>query len=222
MTDIPTASSTPSAERHADHLAGMPQRAHARVGPRIRTAAAVLLAGVVSAVVFLTIAQEAYKKGLTSHRFNGSMGIFLGGESEGIPRRGLFGTVAVAILLALAYAVASRWMRWRTIVNGLIVGVAGFLGWGLVFGPMAEGSNTVPAGVFGLDADAAAPLVILAACLAGGITLARVYEVVIDARWWVPRTVDFDEQVERLVNNEAIPIDQRGEGELPTRSTRMD
>ena len=153
-------------------------------GP-VRSAAAVLLAGVVSGIVFLTIAQEAFKKGYTDHRFNGSLGILLGGQEEGIARRGLYGTLALGVLMALAYWPLSRRVGRPCWVKGLGVGVVAFLGWGLVFGPWAasEAPNTVPAGLFGLDADAAAPVALLVACLAGGLTLARVFDVVVDADW---------------------------------------
>lgn len=177
----------------------------------VRIVAGIVLAGIVSGVVFLTIAQEAFKKGYTDHRFNGSLGILLNGHEEQIARRGLYGTLAIALVMALAYWPLARRVARPTLVKGAGVGVAGFLGWGLGFGPWAasKAPNTVPAGLFGLDADAAAPVVLLIACLAGGITLARVFDVVTDPDWWHPREVDYERSIEALVKSEELPIDDR-------------
>ncbi len=181
----------------------------------LRRILGVILAGAVGAIVFLTLAQEAYKKGFTTHRFNGSMGIYLGGHAEQIARRGLYGTLVTGLLLALGYLMVRRWMRGPEWLRGVQVGVVAYLGWGLVFGPLAEGSNTVPAGVFGLDADAAAPVVILVAAMAACITLVRVYDLALSAQWWQPRHVDFEASVHSLVNQGELDVDKRvisGEG----------
>ncbi len=175
----------------------------------------VVLAGSVGGIVFLTIAQEAFKKGFTTHRFNGSMGIYLGGHAEQIARRGLYGTLVIGLVLALAYLVVRRFMRGPEWLRGIQVGIVAFLGWGAVFGPLAKGSNTVPAGFFGLDADAAAPVVILVAALAGCLTLVRVYDLALSATWWQPRHVDFEASVHSLVNEGELEVDKRvigGEG----------
>lgn len=167
-----------------------------------RAALAVLMGGLLAAAAWLIVMQEAHKKGYTEHEVNAALGGLLTSSDAEVARRGFYGTVACAVVLALVYRLTrglaprhGRWGHWT--VRAMGVALVVLLAWGLVLGPLA-GSSGVPSGVFGLDADLAAPLCAVLSAVATGLTLVRVVDLVDSDDWWERKHFDLRESMESL------------------------
>lgn len=186
----------------------MPDTAPARRGilaPLIRPARAVfavVLGGLLGAVAWLIVMQKAHEMGITDHEANAAVGQLLTDADGEVARRGFYGTVLAAVVVALVYRLLrglaprdGRLGRWTA--RAVVVGVAVLLVWGLVLGPLA-GSTDVPAGLFGREAGFTAPLCAVLAALAAGLTLVRVVELVDSDEWWERKHYDLRESIDSL------------------------
>jgi hypothetical protein len=175
----------------------------------VREVLAVLLGGVLVAIAWLIVVQEAYKQGLTGHEFNRGLGLLLGGEGEQVPRWGFYGTVTAGIVLALVYALVSHLTARRWYLLAIPFGLVVFVAWGVVFCPLVGGTtDEVPAGLFGREADVWAPISAFLAAFACSFSLARVHSLVRSAQWWEPKHFDLRESLEMLFTEE---VDSGGE-----------
>lgn len=174
---------------------------------RLRTAGrhvlAVVLAGALSGAAWLVVMQYSHDKGWTTHEANAAIGQLMGGEGPQVARRGFYATLAAGMVLTVGYALLSRraprdgrrghW-AWR----GLAAGVVVFLLWGVVLGPVAASGTDVPAGLFGRDGGWETLLIGAVAAAAAGVTMARVYELVVSDEWWQRKHFDLRESMEQL------------------------
>ena len=101
-------------------------------------------------------------------------------------------------MTAGARGLVGRGRRWS--LGGLALGLVAFLVLGLVFGPLVNARVSADedvAGILGLDAGVATPFCLVAASLAFGFTVARVYGLVRSAEWWRADAGDGSASAER-------------------------
>lgn len=171
-----------------------------------RRVAAVVTAGVVGALAWLIVVQEAGKRGYTDLDVNHALGEVwrgpvdtgrvreqeaLGVVGDPVAPTGLRVAVVSGVALALVYAlVAPRLPLRRLWARGLPLALLVFLLCAFVYAPLVESRGVAQAGPIGLDAGAGTPLVFAAGALVFGIVAARVHDLMAGTRWWEPTTED--------------------------------
>jgi hypothetical protein len=172
----------------------------------VRRAVAVVTAGVVAALAWLIVVQEAGKRGYTDLDVNHALGEVwrgpvdtgrvreeeaLGVIGDPVAPTGLRVALVCGVVLALVYALVSpllplrRWYQ-RALPLALLV----FLVTALVYAPLVESRGVASAGPFGLGAGNGTPIVFAAGALAFGLVAARVHDLMAGARWWEPTSED--------------------------------
>ncbi len=160
-----------------------------------RLAAGVVIGGVLAALAWMFVLQEAHTGNIfgatwTEHDFADGLGNAVGAKDTA--RTGLFLTLALGVLLAGVYLVLQRWLPGRGIVKGLAFAPIPFLAWGLVFTPLVNSRQVLrdadfvflPTGFFGVGAGSATIVSGIAASVIAGVILARVIALAGDAGWW--------------------------------------
>lgn len=191
-----------------------------------RTAVAIAVSAVVAALLFLIMIQGSFRQGYTDLDYNHVLGTMVKGTAEEETRTnealgivgdtagptGLYATLlGAAVLMALHGLVITRLVRRGWPVQGLVLGVVTALVVGLVFCGVADSRLDTPTGIFGADAGAITPLVIVLSSLGFGLLGARCYGLVTSASWWEPREEDVAATIESIAELE----ERDGSLELP-------
>lgn len=169
-----------------------------RIVAVIRTATALLGAGVVGAGFWLAIMQEGdagriFNHRWTNHAFPDGLGSMLGYHEHA--RAGMVATLVIGVGVAIIFALIERFLPGRGWVKGLSFSPLIFLAWGLIFCPLVDArqvilddryaylSDTIFATQSGRWTLASA----VVGSIAAGIAIARVLQVVRTAEWWTPK-----------------------------------
>lgn len=163
----------------------------------VRTLTAVVFAGMLGAVFWLSIMQEGnagriFEHTWTSHDFPDGLGNALGADEPA--RTGLVATVGLGILLTVVFALIERWLPGRGWAKGLAFAPVLFLLWGLVFCPLVDAHQVLEAddfayrssGLFASTSGAGTLVSAAVASLATGIVIARVLQLARTPEWWRP------------------------------------
>ncbi len=182
-----------------------------------RAALGVALGAGVAAVIFLIMIQGCFRQGYTDLDFNHVLGTMIQGSAEeetGVSEAfgvigdsagptGLYATLVGAGVLMLFHAlVIHRFVRRHWVVQGLVLGAVTSLVVGLVFCGAADARLDTPTGLFGVDAGGMTPLIIVCCSLGFGLVGARVYSLVMGARWWQVREEDAVAAIESVAELE--------------------
>jgi hypothetical protein len=177
----------------------------------LRIVAAIVVSGVVGAVLFLIMTEGSFRQGYTDFEYSHVLGTAISEAAEEPSRStepfavvgdtagplGLDATVIAAIVLMAFHAlVIDRLVRRHWAIQGLVLGAVTALVVGLVFCGIADARLDTPIGLFGADADGMAPVVLVLSSLAFGLVGARCYSLIASPSWWVPREEDVAAQVE--------------------------
>jgi hypothetical protein len=173
-----------------------------RLGVVGRFVAAVVIGGIVGAIIFLIMVQGSFRKGHTGLDFNHVLGTMVEGSAEEarstdealgvigdtVGQTGLYVTCLAAIALMVVHGlVIVRLVRRPWYVQALPLAVLTFLVIGLVYCPLADSRLDTPTGLFGVDAGGRTPLVLGLSSLGFAAVAARCFSLVNDARWWAPK-----------------------------------
>ncbi len=181
-----------------------------RIVSATRHVLGVVTGGLIAAIAWLLVMQEAYKRDLTQHDYNRVMGQwFTEGTGEHIARTGYRATLVAGIIVAAIFAlVVNRLLRGRrSIVAALLFTPVPFLAWGLLLAPLVDatrpgtrgsGPAPIPGGVLGLDADPLTPVVALVASLLASMVIVRAYRLMSGRRWWETRPLVRQEAVSEI------------------------
>jgi len=182
----------------------------ARAADLCRRLLGVAAGGSIAAITWLLVMQEGYKRGLTDHDYNRVIGqVFEDAASEDVARTGYRATLVAGMVLAAIFAlVIHRLTRDRRgWVAALLFAPVPFLAWGLLLAPLVDavrptvaGADPVPipGGVFGLEADIAAPLLAIAASLLVSLVIVRAYRLMSTPEWWRARPAAREETVQEI------------------------
>lgn len=187
----------------------------------LRRLAAVLVAAVLGAIVWLVVVEEE-RFVPESLDFNHLLGeLVLGPGHETARSDGPLAVVGdpvaptgfgVTCLLALGLAVlhvlviepalarAPRLGR-SLVVRAFPLAVIMYLLWGLVFTALVDDRFDVAAGPFGVDASGATPITYAVAALLTGIVMVRAIELVRTADWWRPKRIDHESALRDATGN---------------------
>ena len=199
-----------------------------------RAAAGVLIAGVVTAVVFLICAQGSFRQGITDFDFAHVLGTAIKGtgdveEQQGADAFAVIGDtagptalwatlVAGVCLLAVHALVVVRFVRANWLVQGVVLGVVGFLAIELIYVPYADAHLDTPIGAWGADWGAHTPLVLGLSILIASIVGARIYDLATRATWWEEEKVAPSEQLAELTGvDESLELPEQGSEESVVR-----
>jgi hypothetical protein len=167
-----------------------------------RFATAVIAAGMIAAVCFLIIVQEAERRGHTALDFNHTLGNIVQGEETGdqttraalgvigdsAAPTGLLSALGLGVVVMLVYALAVvPLVRAGWIVRGLVLGAVTFLAVGLAYPPLAASHLEEDLGAFGTGYGRGTVTALLLASLVFGIVGARCHALIASAGWWTPR-----------------------------------
>jgi hypothetical protein len=179
------------------------RRAVAATTVRITTAiGGGAVGGLIGSIMFLYVAHQGNKRGYTDQDWVRGFGNLLGGEGGAeIVRRGLWVTlVTFAIVGMIVMPLLGLLMGGRPWYHQAVpVFIVAFLAWGLVFSPLfGADSESVPGGLFGVDAGGGTWLVYLVACAALAATMARVATLITTPAFWETKHLDLREDLEAL------------------------
>ncbi len=192
-----------------------------------RAAAGAVIAGVVTAIVFLICVQGSFRQGITDLDFAHVLGTAVEGtavEESGSDALGVIGDsagptalwvtiVAAIVILAFHALVITRFVKRHWLVQGAVLGVVIFLALGLVYVPYVDANLDTPIGPWGADQGGVTPLVLLASALIAGMVGARCYDLAARASWWQEEQLAVDEQLAELTGvDESLELpEQRAE-----------
>lgn len=190
-----------------------------------RAVAGVLIAGVITAVVFLLCAQGSFRKGITDFDFAHVLGTAIKGTAGEQSRAGALGVIgdtvgptalyttmlAGVVLLAVHALLVVRLVRAHWTVRGAALGVVAFAAIGAIYVPYADANLDTPIGAWGVEQGGMTPIVLalssLIACVAG----ARCYDLVARASWWEEETVAMDAQLAEITGvDESLELPEQG------------
>lgn len=179
-----------------------------------RTACAIVVGGVVAAICFLIVIQEAERRGHTELDFNHTLGnIIEGRQSEDATTRAALGVIGdsaaptgliatlvlgVLVMAVFAFAIVPLVRRGGWITQGLALGAVTFLTLGLVYPPLASRHLEEPLGPFGASYGAGTVVAFLLSSLTLGVVGARCYSLMAGAAWWTPRGEVLEEALEEI------------------------
>jgi hypothetical protein len=173
----------------------------AQVFPRAtafgRRGAGVIVGGVIAAVVWMFVMQEGYVGRVfghkwTEHDFPDGLGNAFGAKDTA--HSGLYLTLALGVIVAIIFALVESKLPGRGLVKGVWYAVPIFLAWGLLFTPLIDSREVLrddefvflPTGFFGVDAGWRTVISGVVASLMAGILIARITQLMRDAKWWSP------------------------------------
>jgi hypothetical protein len=177
-----------------------------------RGVAGVLIAGVVTAIVFLICVQGSFHEGITDFDFAHVLGTAIegtateetGGEALGVigdstgPTALWVTLISGIVLLAFHALVIVRFVRRHWIVQGVALAVVMFLAIGLIYIPYADAHLDTPMGPWGADQGGWTPIVFAGSSLIASLVGARCYDLSKRATWWEVEKVAVDEQLAEL------------------------
>jgi hypothetical protein len=190
-----------------------------------RAAAGVLIAGVVTAIVFLVCVQGSFRKGITDFDYAHVLGTAVEGtatEESGAEALGVIGDsagptalwttiVAGIVLLAFHALVTARFVRGGWVVKGIALGIVCFLAIGLIYVPYVDAQLDTPIGWWGADQGGWTPIVFLGSSLIASLVGARCYDLAERATWWEEEKVAVDEQLAELTGvDESLELPEQG------------
>jgi hypothetical protein len=179
----------------------------------VRTALAIVVSGLLGALLFLIMTQGSFHQGYTVFEYNHVLGTLIRGSAEQVSGTtepfavvgdtagptGLDATVIAAIVLMAFHAlVIDRLVRRHWAIRGLVLGIVTALVVGVGFCAIADARLDTPVGLFGADADGMAPVVLVLSSLAFGLVGARCYSLIRSPGWWEPREEDVAAQVDSI------------------------
>lgn len=160
-----------------------------------RVVAAVIVGAALAAATWLFTLQEGHTGQIfgrtwTEHNFPDGLGNAF--DFEDTARGGLLLTFLGFVVVAVAYLALRRRMPSGVVGQGLVVGIALFVVWGLVFTPLVDARQIIaeakftylPTGVFGIDAGWGTVVSGILASVFTGIVLVRVVSLMCDSDWW--------------------------------------
>jgi hypothetical protein len=183
----------------------------------LRALLGVVLSAIVAAVLFLIMIQGSFRQGYTDLDYNHVLGTLIKGTAEeqlgateafGVVGdtagpTGLYATlVGAAVLMLLHALVIHPLVRRHWTIQGLVLGAVTSLVVGLGFCGVADARLDTPTGLFGVDAGALTPLVIVICSLAFGLAGARCYSLITGARWWEVHEEDGHATIESVAELE--------------------
>jgi hypothetical protein len=181
-----------------------------------RGIAGVLMAGVVTAIVFLICVQGSFHEGITDFDFAHVLGTAVEGtatEETGAEALGVIGDsagptalwvtlISSIVLLAFHALVIVRLVRRHWVIQGIALAVVLFLAIGLIYIPYADAHLDTPLGPWGADQGGWTPIVFAGSSLIASLVGARCYDLAERASWWEPEKVAVDEQLAELTGVE--------------------
>ena len=160
-----------------------------------RHAAAIVVAGVIAALVWMFVLQEGHTGRIfgatwTQHDFPDGLGKAFGASDTS--RTGMFLTLGLGVIVAAIFAIVERRLPGRGLAKGLWFAGLLFLAWGLVFTPLVNSRQVqvgaeyvfLPTGLFGVDAGSKTIISGAVASLVAGLIVARIIPLMRDATWW--------------------------------------
>ncbi len=180
-----------------------------------RWVCAVAFATVIGAAFWLAIIEEGHGGHIlghtwTSHDVPDGLGHALGATAD-VSRRGLWGTLVIALGVVLLFAAVERFLPGTSWRKGLTFAPVIFLLWGLVFCPLVDAKQVLSAdgeyrylrsGLFGTNSPFGTMLSALVAAVGAGLVIARILQLVRSAEWWEPATVD----AEFIIDHDLGPL----------------
>lgn len=169
------------------------------LGRAARTLLAPAIGGAVGAIVFLVMIQGSFRKGYTTLDFNHVLGTMIRGEAGETGRTdealgvigdsagptGLWSTLALGIGLMLVHElVIVRLVRRHWVVQAIPLALLTVAAVGLLFTALADARFDTPIGLFGTDAGAMTPLVIVLCSVGFAVVGARVQALATGVAWW--------------------------------------
>lgn len=198
-----------------------------------RGAGGVLMGGLVAALVFLVMAQGAFRQGFTDFDYAHILGTAIEGTAEeerGRDALGIIGdsagpaalytTIVAGICLLLLHAlVIARVVRAHWAVKGVVLGLVAFLAIGLIYVPYAGANLDTPIGLWGVEQGGITPVVLLLSSIGAGIVGARCLDLALKARWWEKDRVVMEEQLAELTGGPgSLELPEEGPEQGPVRS----
>jgi hypothetical protein len=170
----------------------------------LRALVGIACGAVLGTVVFLTMIQGSLHKGFTDFDFNHVLGTLIQGTAteksgggalsivgDSVGPTGLYATLLGAVGLMLVDALALvPLVRRGWVPRGLVLGGVAALVVGLGVCGVADARLDTPTGLFGIDAGALTPVVIVLSSLAFGLVGARCYDLAMRPSWWMERRKD--------------------------------
>jgi hypothetical protein len=178
----------------------------------VRGIAGVLVAGGITAIVFLICVEGSFHKGITDFDFAHILGTAIegtatektGGQAlavigDSVGPTALWTTIACGIVLLAFHAlVIVRLVRWGWVVQGLVLGLVLFLAIGLIYVPFVDARLDTPIGPWGADQGGWTPFVFAASSVIATLIGVRCYDLMARASWWQEESVGVEEQLAEL------------------------
>ena len=170
----------------------------------MRWVCAVLFAAFIGGAFWMAIIEEGHGGHIlgttwTTHDFPDGLGHALGAPALEPARRGMLGTLILAVVIVLLFAAIERFLPGKGWHKGLSFSVIPFLLWGLVFCHFVNAKQILttngdyvylPSGLFGTASSYGTIASGAVAALGASIALARIYQLVRTEEWWEPASVD--------------------------------
>ncbi len=177
-----------------------------------RGIAGVLIAGVITPIVFLICVQGSFNEGITDFDFSHVLGTAIegtatevtGGQAlavvgDSVGPTALWTTIACGIVLLAFHAlVVVRLVRRGWVVQGLVLALVLFLAIGLIYVPFVDARLDTPIGPWGADQGGWTPFVFAASSVIAALIGARCYDLVRRASWWEEESLGVEEQLAEL------------------------
>lgn len=181
-----------------------------------RWVVAVLFAAILGGAIWLAIIEEGHGGHIlgttwTSHDFPDGLGNALGAQALEPARRGMWGTLGLAILTVLLFAAIERFLPGKRWHKGLSFAPIPFLLWGLVFCPLVNAKQILttdgnyvylPSGLFGTASSWGTIASGAVAAVGASLAIARIYQLVRTEEWWEPASTD----AEFIVDHDVGPL----------------
>lgn len=195
-----------------------------------RWVCAVLFASVVGGAFWMAIIEEGHGGHIlgttwTSHDFPDGLGNALGAQALEPARRGMWGTLVLATLTVLLFAAIERFLPGKRWHKGLSFAPIPFLLWGLVFCPLVNAKQILPAdgnyvylpsGLFGTASSLGTIASGAVAAIGASLVIARIYQLVRTEHWWERASTNaefiVDHSVGPLLELPEQGAEQRGKG----------
>jgi hypothetical protein len=192
------------------------------IGRRI---AGVVIAGVVTALLFLIMVQGSFRQGYIDFDFAHVLGTAIEGTAEeetggealavigdSVGPTALYATVfASIVLLAFHALVVVPLVRLHWAIQGLVLGVVAFLVIGLIYVPYADARLDTPIGAWGAEGGSITPLVFALSALASCVVGARCYDLAASKRWWQAKEIEVDPTLEELgIETSSLELTEEG------------
>lgn len=194
----------------------MPSDLKSAVAHAARWVTAIALAAIIGACSWLAIIEEGHGGHIlgttwTSHDFPEGLGNALG-ATENLSRMGLWGTLGIAVVMVILFAVLEPWLPGREWRKGFSFAPILFLLWGLVFCPLVDAKQVLtesgefvylPSGLFASNSSSGTIASAIVASIVSALAMARILQLVRTPEWWKPNKVDrtmiVDPQTEALL-----------------------